>query len=119
MFDFLKRILSKRKSKNLTINKSSFGPVRSLEDKNNFKRYYRIERDGSVKERIFLNVPDVSLREQIICLHYIQFCLNNFTDEKELVGIKFVKRDEPWDFDVELSNGQRFNVEITSIADNI
>jgi hypothetical protein len=37
---------------------------------------------------------------------------------QDYIGIKFLGRDDPWDFKIELSNGDIFNVEITSIADN-
>jgi len=96
--------------------KNTFQPIQSLKGKNNFKRYFRIERDGSVKERVFLDVPDVSLREEIICKHYLSFLVRNFIEKP--IGVNFITRDNPWDFTVELSSGLLFNVEITSVADN-
>jgi|GEM_PF-1357783 predicted lactoylglutathione lyase len=96
--------------------KNTFQPKQSLEGKSNYKKYYRVELDGTVRERIFLNVPDIAQREEIICLHYLQFLVQNFLVQD--VGINFVSRDNPWDFGVELSNGLAFNVEITSIAEN-
>jgi len=101
---------------NLKIIQNTFRPIKPLEGKSNYKRYFRIEKDGSVKERIFLNVPDISLREEIICKHYLSFLVRNFIQNP--VGINFTARDDPWDFGVELSNGLLFNVEITSVADN-
>lgn len=101
---------------NPKINQSTFRPIKPLEGKSNYKRYFRIEKNGSVKERIFLNVPDISLREEIICKHYLSFLVRNFIQNP--VGMSFTARDNPWDFGVKLSNGLLFNVEITSIADN-
>jgi len=98
------------------VNKSTFKAIKSLEDKNNYKRLFRIEKDGSVIERIFLNVSDIFLREEIIFSHYLSFLVRNFI--QNLVGVNIISRDDPWDFSVELSNGLSFNVEITSIADN-
>ncbi|MEX0999927.1 MAG: hypothetical protein WD000_08220 [Thermodesulfobacteriota bacterium] len=99
-----------------TVDLSTFTPVKSLEGKKNYKRYIRIERDGTDKEIIFLHVPDISLREEIICKHYLSFLAKNFISET--IGFNIVDRDNPWDFVVESSNSMRFNVEITSIADN-
>lgn len=101
---------------NPKITQSTFKPVKPVEGKSNYKRYFRIERDGSIKERIFLNVPNISLREEIICKHYLSFLVRNFI--RNPIGIKFTARDNPWDFGVELSNELLFNVEITSVADN-
>jgi hypothetical protein len=52
--------------------RAAFFPVSPLNDKRNFKRLLRIERDGSIVERVFLDVPDPSLRELLICLHYLR-----------------------------------------------
>lgn len=101
---------------NLKISQNTFKPIKTLEGKSNYKRYFRIERDGSVKERVFLNMPNISLREEIICKHYLSFLVRNFIQNP--VGVKFTARDTPWDFGVELSNRLLFNVEITSVADN-
>ena len=101
---------------NPKITQSTFKPVKPVEGKSNYKRYFRIERDGSIKERIFLNVPNISLREEIICKHYLSFLVRNFI--RNPIGIKFTARENPWDFGVELSNELLFNVEITSVADN-
>lgn len=95
--------------------KSSFYPVGSLDGKNNYKPFFRIEEDGSIIERVFLNIPDSSEREYIICLHYLRFIRQHFHDEN--IGIKILDRDSPWDFILELSTGNMLNVEITSIAD--
>lgn len=102
----------------IKIDRSTFKPVKPLEGKSNYKRYFRIERDGSVKERIFLNVPNISLREEIICKYYLSFLVRNFIQPTNPIGVKFTSRDDPWDFRVELSNGLSFNVEVTSVADN-
>jgi len=98
------------------IKQSSFFPVSSLDGKNNFKRFYRIDRDGVIVERVFLDVSDPSSRELLICLHYLRHLVRNFLSEN--VGINIVDRDNPWDFLLELSTGEPFYLEITSIADN-
>lgn len=94
---------------------SSFYPVSGLDDKNNYKRFSRIERDGSIVERVFLDVPDPSERELLICMHYLRHIARHFL--KEDVGLNILARDNPWDFSLELSTGDVFYVEITSIAD--
>lgn len=101
---------------NLKVKKSSFHPVCKLDDKSNYKPYYKIERDGTIFERIFLDIPDVSIRENIICLHYLKNYVKVFL--KQQVGINIISRDNPWDFKIELSTGEKFNVEITSIAED-
>jgi hypothetical protein len=95
--------------------KSSFYPVSSLSGKNNFKRFNRIEEDGSVTERVFLNIPDPFERERIICIHYLRHITKHFIGDG--VGVNIISRDEPWDFSLDISCGDKFNLEITSIAD--
>lgn len=102
--------------KNLKVKESSFHPVCKLDDKSNYKPYYKIERDGTIFERIFLDIPDVSIREYIICLHYLRYYVKVFL--KEQVGVNIISRDDPWDFKIELSTGEKFNIEITSIAED-
>ena len=109
----LSRIFRKKKPQHT---QSSFFPIHSLEGKSNFKRYFRIERDGSSIERVFLNVSDISLREELIANHYLQFHARNY--KENTVGVRVVSRDAPWDFGIYLSDGSQFNIEITSIADN-
>ncbi len=96
--------------------RAAFFPVCSLDDKRNFKRLLRIERDGSVVERIFLDVSDQELRERLICLHYLRHLTRHFLQED--IGVNILSRDAPWDFRARLHNGREFNIEITSIADN-
>jgi hypothetical protein len=100
----------------INIKRSGFYPVDSLEDKRNYKRFHRIESDGSVVERVFLDVPDSAHREHLICLHYLKHLVKLF--KNETIGINVVGRDNPWDFKIELSTGEIFNIEITSIADS-
>lgn len=94
---------------------SSFYPLSSLDGKNNYKRFVRIDKDGSILERVYLDVPDQSERERLICIHYLRHIAHHFLNEN--IGINFISRDNPWDFSIELSSGQIFNLEITSIAD--
>jgi len=98
------------------IRKSSFHPLCDLQDKHCFKPYYRVERDGTVCERILLDVHDISLREELICKHFLRNHVLVFL--KEAVRVNILSRDNPWDFEVELSNKEQFNIEITSIAED-
>ena len=98
------------------IRRSGFYPVTSLDEKRNYKRFYRIEQDGSIVERVFLNVPDSAHREHLIFLHYLKHLVKLFKDQK--IGINVLSRDNPWDFKIEISTGEIFNIEITSIADS-
>jgi hypothetical protein len=100
----------------MNIVKSSFHPQCDLKDKNNYKPSYRILRDGTVTERILLDVPDIELREQLICFHFLKNHVQVFC--KKVVGFNIVSRDKPWDFGIELSNKENFNIEITSIAES-
>lgn len=95
--------------------KSSFYPIGSLEGKNNFKEYAIIDREGTITEKVFLNVLDSSEREMLICFHYMRHLIRNFYDES--VGVNILSRDCPWDFSLEFSTGETANIEITSIAD--
>lgn len=100
----------------MKIRKSSFHPNCEMNDKHNFKPYNLIERDGTVFERIFLDVPDPSFREYLICMHYLKHQVMVFANEP--MGLNIISRDEPWDFKIETSNKEIFNIEITSIADD-
>jgi hypothetical protein len=91
-------------------------PVCSLVNKQNFKRMARVLPDGSIIERIYLQVPDMRHREYLICMHYLRHITRHFL--RSHVNFEIVSRDNPWDFRIRLSNGTEFNVEITSIADN-
>lgn len=100
----------------MNIQKSSFYPVQNLEDKSNYKRYYRIGPNGSIFERIFLDICDPALREQVIMMHYLQNYVKVFLNE--LIGFNILTRDDPWDFKIEIVNKEIFNIEVTSIADD-
>lgn len=86
-----------------------------MDGRHNFKRVFRIEKDASVTERIFLNIPDPTHRELLICLHYLKHITRVFFDEN--VGVNILSRDAPWDFKLQLSTGRIFNLEITAVAD--
>jgi hypothetical protein len=100
----------------LNIQHPEFYPRGSLENKKNMKRISRVFPGGSIVERVYLDVPDLRYREQIICLHYLRHITRHFL--RDYIGVNIIGRDDPWDFKIELSNGDVFNVEITSIADN-
>ncbi len=96
--------------------KSSFFPIQNFKDKTNCKLYGIIEEDGSILERVFLNVFDTEHREFLIFSHFISRRVKYFY--KTEIGINIISRDKPWDFEIELSTNEFINIEITSIADN-
>lgn len=93
-----------------------FYPLGNFDGKKNFQPHARIERDGSVVNGVFLSVPDIRKREEIILSHYLSFIVRHVI--KEDIGVNIGSRDNPWDFFIETSIGAAFNVEITSLADN-
>lgn len=92
------------------------GPRQPLEGKYNFKRNYLIDLDGGTTETVRLHIPDMRMREEVICLHYLRMLATRIL--KETIGINIISRDAPWDFGIELSTGAAFGIEITAIADN-
>lgn len=100
----------------MKIRKSSFHPNCEMNDKHNYKPYNLIERDGTIFERIFLDVADPSFREHLICMHYLKHQVKIFA--KEPIALNIISRDDPWDFKIEINKKEIFNVEITSIADD-
>ncbi|MEL0630322.1 hypothetical protein [Psychromonas aquatilis] len=101
----------------MIVTKAQLYPVSPLDGLNNYKRVQRIEQDGSIIERVYLDIIDPSMRELLIFQHYLSFMVKHF--ESDEVGIKINSRDEPWDFNISLSTGREFNIEITAIADNM
>ncbi|NBC03147.1 MAG: hypothetical protein GVY20_05510 [Bacteroidetes bacterium] len=95
----------------------NFYPIHDLSDKMNFQRFILVDKEGKTKRRIVLIIPDMELREEIICGHYLSRYVQIFL--KELVGVKHKSRDNPWDFHIEMSNGEEHIIEITAIADQI
>jgi len=95
----------------------SLNPILSLEGKNNFQKFFLIEKDGNIKERIILFINNIKLREDVICFHFLSRYIQIFIEKR--TGIKFVSRDDPWDFQIELSNSEKLTIEITSIADEV
>lgn len=93
-------------TESLSARRSDFYPVKSLRDKHNYERFFRIERDGSIRETVHLDCPDVSHREQLICWHYLRHLVRHFV--RENVGVTELGRDCPWDFKLQLSTGQVF-----------
>lgn len=91
-------------------------PNSDLEGKNFFKLWHIIDRDGTVHSRVTLNIPDSELTEGLICKHY----LARYTQEvvKSDVFIELISRDNPWDFELLLSTGNKLKIEITVIADD-
>ncbi|TCP89649.1 hypothetical protein C8J31_102829 [Rhizobium sp. PP-CC-2G-626] len=93
-----------------------FYPPDSLQECSNYKRYIYVDRDGCDTERVLLNILDKRAREEVICIHFMQFLVKNFIGET--TGFNILSRDNPWDFRLGLSTGVKFNLEIVSIADN-
>jgi hypothetical protein len=98
------------------VRKSDLFPVGSLEGRRNYKRYFYIRKDGSILDRIHLDVSDQSHREQLVCYHYLIHLTRYFLQSD--IGVSDLGRDAPWDFSLKLSSGEAFSVEITSIAEN-
>lgn len=90
-------------------------PKNHLTNKNNFQKFILVHRDGSKIERTILFVPNIEKREEIIFTHFLSRYVRFFINEQ--TEIKIISRDNPWDFAVELSNGEKLTIEITSIAD--
>ncbi len=99
----------------LNVRKSVFYPNADLTTKQNYKHYSIVEPDGSIIERVFLDIPIARIRERIIFRHYLSRRVKFFYDNP--VGFNVLSRDSPWDFTIELSSGESFNIEITSIAE--
>lgn len=98
------------------VRQASFFPTEDPTGKPNCKVFYRIERDGSITKRAFLDVPDVSDRERLISIHYLRHMAMHFW--KADIGVREVARDAPWDFSLELSSGLYLSIEVTSVADS-
>ncbi len=95
----------------------SFCPINDLDGKFNFQRFILVNKDGTIVKRVVLIISDMLLREEIICGHFLSRYVQLFL--KEPVGVKYKSRDNPWDFYIELSNGEKQIIEITAIADQI
>ena len=96
--------------------RGAFSPVSDYAHRRNSKTTLIVHRDGSVTERVSLQVPDPAHREEIICRHYLRHYAVCFSDEP--FGTEVLSRDKPWDFGLRLSTGEQFFVEITAIADS-
>lgn len=95
----------------------SLNPIQELNDKNNYQEFILVEKDGSVKKRIVLFITNIEIREQVICNHFLSRYVQLFVEKP--TGIRFISRDSPWDFEMELSNSEKIILEITSIADEV
>ena len=93
----------------------SLNPIQEIDTKNNYQKFILIDKEGKTKTRIILFISDIELREQVICFHFLSRYVQIFLEEA--VGLKFISRDNPWDFELELSNSEKLIIEITSIAD--
>jgi len=95
----------------------SFNPVQGLDNKNNYQEFILVEKKGKTKTRIILFITNIEIREQVICNQFLSRYVQLFLEEP--TGVKFISRDKPWDFELELSNSEKLIIEITSIADEI
>lgn len=93
-----------------------FFPIDETVQRHNCKTRLLIDKDGSVTEHVALQVADPAHREQLILQHYLRDYAFNFAGLP--LGVNIWSRDDPWDFDVGLSDGSRFFVDITAIADS-
>ena len=90
-------------------------PGKPLSGKRNFKSTFRIAEDGSVTQRVRLQVDDKFVREEIICKHFLSYYVRWVVRDR--VGVTFTSRDDPWDFGMVFSNGLDCFLEITAIAE--
>ncbi len=95
----------------------SLNPVKNLKGKSNYQKFILIDKEGKTTERIILFIHQIEVREQIICIHFLSRYIQMFVGMP--TGIKFLSRDKPWDFEIELSNSEKLILEITSIADEV
>lgn len=95
----------------------SLNPKLNLDDKNNFQRFTLVEKNGNTKSRVLLFITNAKIREQIICNQFLSRYVQFFIEKR--TGIKYISRDNPWDFELELSNSEKLLIEITSIADEV
>ena len=96
--------------------RSDFYPVRSLADKRNYKRFFRIERDGSIRESVHLDVPDMTHRERLICIHYLRHRGRHFLSVD--VGVTELERGGHCELKPTRREGAEFFLEVTSVADS-
>ena len=91
-------------------------PNQDLSDKSNYKLFVLIDREGKQKIKVRLSISNIEIREHIIFFNFLSRYVKFFV--KETVGVNIVSRDNPWDFEVSLSNNKKIIAEITSIAEN-
>lgn len=96
--------------------KNIFSPIDESVERKNCKKTIVIDRDGKATERVRLSISDPKRREELILRHYIRHRANAFHSLP--IGVNIWGRDNPWDFDVELSDETRFFVEITALGDS-
>lgn len=92
-----------------------FAPLPGEVEHRNAKTTYVIDHAGRVTEHISLVVKDARRREELILVHYLRNHGRCFAQAP--FGVNIIGRDCPWDFDVKLSDGWRFFLEVTAIAD--
>lgn len=100
----------------MAIVKNSFHPINEIKGKMNYKEQYCIYGNGLVKQRILLNIPDPREREEIIMKHFLKYYTKIIL--KKIAKITVLGRDDPWDFRLAINDSLKFNLEITSIADD-
>lgn len=91
-------------------------PNEDLSDKSNYKLFIIIDRDGKEQKKVRFSIPNIEMREHTIFFNFLSRYVKFFV--KETVGVNIISRDNPWDFEVQLSNNQKIIAEITSIAEN-
>ncbi|RSY85976.1 hypothetical protein DAH66_09800 [Sphingomonas koreensis] len=99
-----------------SIARDAFSPIDNAQvERRNCTTRIIIGRDGSIRERVALQTISPEHREQLILLHYLRHYGLCYVED--VMGLNIVSRDAPWDFEIELSTGEHFFVEITAIAD--
>jgi hypothetical protein len=98
------------------IARGPFSPIENAEvERRNCTTRIIVARDGSTRERVALQTISPEHREQLILLHYLR--QHGLCFAEDAIGVNILTRDAPWDFEIELSTGEHFFVEITAIAD--
>jgi hypothetical protein len=97
------------------VRRDGFFPKVNLSKLHNTKSYIWIQPDGSSMHAVYFCPLEESLREELILQHYLSHAVRTLGDGP--LGVNVLSRDQPWDFELELSNGTNITIEICSITD--
>jgi hypothetical protein len=97
------------------IRRDGFFPTKPLRKLHNSKSYFWIHPDGSKMQAVYFFPLEKSFRELLILKAFLSNSVRVFGAGP--LGFNILRRDDPWDFELDLSNGTQINVEICSITD--